>query len=97
MSCHQPLMKNIGTDTRHQPMLECIQCHSAEPNSMAECGSDCFACHPQEKIDKAGVPQHKVIRECRECHMQLRDTLFSLPVEGSSNMGAEPLKDFLLK
>ena len=72
MTCHPALLKTIQTDTRHKPMLTCIKCHSAETDAMAECGSDCFACHSVEKIEKTPVPEHKVIRGCRDCHMKLK-------------------------
>jgi hypothetical protein len=94
MTCHPALMKNINADIRHKPMLTCIKCHSANPNSMAECGSDCFACHPVEKIEKANIVEHKVIRECRDCHMKMKVQLKidALP-QGQSSMPT--LRDFL--
>jgi hypothetical protein len=94
MTCHPNLMKNINTDMRHKPMLTCINCHSANPNSMAECGSDCFACHPVEKIEKANITEHKVIRECRDCHMKMkvRIDINTIP-QGQSSMPT--LRDFL--
>lgn len=63
---------------------------------MAECGSDCFACHPIEKIEKTPVEAHKVIRECRDCHMQMKEALFGVkPEPGQSQQ--PPLKEFLLQ
>ncbi len=95
MTCHQALMPTIDQDSRHKPMLGCIDCHSANPNSMAECGSDCFACHSIEKIEQANVGQHHVIRQCRDCHMKMKEELFSIPLnQGQSSQG--PLKEFLL-
>lgn len=79
---------------RHKPMLTCIKCHSADPNKMADCGSDCFACHSAEKIEKANITEHKVIRGCRDCHMKMkvRLTIDTLP-QGQSVMPT--LRDFL--
>lgn len=56
-------------------MKTCIKCHSANPAKMADCGSDCFACHPIAKIEGSHVAEHAVIRECRDCHMKLKTTL----------------------
>ncbi len=95
MSCHQTLMKNIDKDTHHKPMMDCIQCHSANPESMAECGADCFACHSIDKIEKPGIKEHNVIRQCRDCHMKMKEDIFSLPM-GSDQHSMKPLKDFLL-
>lgn len=75
MSCHPALLKAIDTDLRHKPMTTCIKCHAANPEKMADCGSDCFACHPVAKIEGARVAEHAVIRECRECHMKLKTSL----------------------
>lgn len=75
MTCHPVLLKNIDADKRHKPMMTCIKCHSANPAKMAECGSDCFACHPVAKIEGSRVAEHAVIRECRECHMKLKTSL----------------------
>lgn len=96
LSCHPNLVPTIEQDSRHKPMLGCIECHSANPDSMAECGSDCFACHPIEKIEKTPVEAHKVIRECRDCHLQLKEALLDVapPVEQSRQ---QPLKEFLLQ
>lgn len=94
MSCHPALLKTIDTDLRHKPMLSCIKCHSPDPAKMADCGSDCFACHSMEKIDRANVSEHTVIRECRDCHMKMKIQLDvnTLP-KGQSVMPT--LRDFL--
>ncbi|MBN2895745.1 MAG: hypothetical protein JXK05_07635 [Campylobacterales bacterium] len=78
LTCHPNLIPTIQTDLRHKPMLGCIECHSADPDSMAECGSDCFGCHKIEKIESVGVAQHAVIRECRDCHLQMQEAAFTL-------------------
>ncbi|MEA3372229.1 MAG: hypothetical protein U9Q62_00935 [Campylobacterota bacterium] len=95
LTCHPNLVPTIHEDERHKPMLGCIECHTADPNSMAECGSDCFSCHPVEKIEQPGIEQHNVIRECRDCHLQLKNEMFGTqPTPGQSH--AKPLKEFLL-
>ncbi len=96
LTCHPNLVPTIETDLRHKPMTGCIACHSADPDSMADCGSDCFACHPVEKIEKVPVEAHRVIRGCRDCHMELKEALFgSRPETGQSRV--KPLKEFLLQ
>lgn len=96
LTCHPNLVPTIEKDSRHKPMLGCIECHSADPNSMAECGSDCFACHPIEKIEGVPVNAHKVIRGCRDCHMQLKEEVFGVkPDTGQSRQA--PLKEFLFQ
>jgi hypothetical protein len=86
----------INEDERHKPMLTCINCHSADPNSMAECGDDCFSCHPMSKINDANVREHDVIQKCRDCHVGEKEKLFDI-----SNMPnqshPDTLKDFLTK
>ena len=95
LTCHPALLPTINEDERHKPMLGCIECHTADLNSMAECGSDCFSCHPIEKIEKPGIKQHKVIRECRDCHLQLKKEMFGFSLDpGQSH--EKPLKEFLL-
>ncbi len=62
---------------------------------MAECGSDCFSCHPVEKIEAADVKEHAVIRECRDCHLELQKKLISIePKVGQSR--PKTLKAFIL-
>lgn len=92
LTCHPKLVPTINEDVRHKSMLTCIKCHPADPQKMADCGSDCFACHSVEKIEKPNIAEHKVIRGCRDCHMKLKEELFSAPVEQSRE---QPLKDFL--
>lgn len=95
LTCHPSLLPTIGSDERHKPMLTCIECHSANPDSMAECGSDCFACHPVEKIEKVNLKEHMLIRQCRDCHLQLKNELFSVqPDDGQSHK--KSLKEYLL-
>jgi hypothetical protein len=61
---------------------------------MAECGDDCFSCHPMSKINKANVREHDVIQECRDCHVGADEKIFdsSIPFDQSKK---ESLKDFL--
>ncbi len=92
LTCHPKLLPTIGTDTRHKPMLTCINCHSANPQKMADCGSDCFACHSIEKIEKPNVKEHGVIRGCRDCHVKLKQELLTPPLQQSHE---QPLRDFL--
>jgi len=94
LTCHPKLVPTIETDVRHKPMLTCIKCHSADADSMAECGSECFACHPVEKIEKVDVEEHKVIRGCRDCHVKLKEMVSDIaaPKDQSVHM---PLKDML--
>ncbi len=96
LTCHPKLIPTINEDLRHKPMLTCINCHSADPNSMAECGSDCFGCHPVEKIEKADVKEHDIIRTCRDCHLEMENE--ALDITGISGQSTQkPLKDFLLQ
>lgn len=95
LTCHPALLPAINSDDRHKPMLTCIECHSADPDSMAECGSDCFSCHSVEKIEKVNVKEHRVIRECRDCHLQLKKELFSVHPGGGQSHG-KFLKEYLL-
>jgi len=75
-------------------MLTCIECHKPDSNAMADCGSDCFACHPISKITQVGVKEHDVIIECRNCHMEIDKKLdLDLPAQQSQS---ETLKEFLL-
>lgn len=75
-------------------MTMCIKCHSADPAKMADCGSDCFACHPVAKIEGVRVAEHAVIRECRDCHMKLKVNLdLQSAPKGQSVMPT--LRDFL--
>lgn len=95
LSCHPKLVKTIDTDARHKPMLTCINCHSANPNKMADCGADCFACHSMKKIYAAKVKEHDVIQSCRECHMNAADKLFNMS-KSLNQSNDESLKNFLL-
>ena len=95
LSCHPALAKTILTDKRHTPMLTCIKCHQDDGGDSA-CGEDCFACHDIKKIDQAGVEEHKVIAECRACHIELKEKLFALP--GSNNFeNSNSLKEDIFK
>jgi len=97
LTCHPALVPTINEDLRHKPMLTCINCHSADPNSMAECGSDCFGCHPMEKINKPHIKEHDVIQGCRDCHMEMKRVLTELPTAPTGQSYVEPpLKEFLL-
>lgn len=95
LTCHPALVPTIKEDTRHKAMLTCINCHSADPNSMAECGSDCFECHSMAKINKPNIREHDVIQDCRDCHMKMADELKSLNLTPSQSFTKEPLKDML--
>ena len=96
LTCHPKLIPTINEDLRHKPMLTCINCHSADPNSMAECGSDCFGCHRVEKIEKVDVKEHDIIRTCRDCHLEMENE--ALDITGISGQSTQkPLKDFLLQ
>lgn len=96
MSCHPKLVPTINEDERHKPMLTCINCHSADPNKMADCGADCFACHSMTKIYEANVKEHDVIQSCRDCHVKAKEKLFD--TSNSFNQSqVESMKDFLLK
>ena len=94
MTCHPKLLKTIDTDMRHKSMLTCIKCHSPNPAKMADCGSDCFACHKVEKIEGKGIEEHKVIRECRDCHMKMK-TSIGLDTIPKGQSTAPTLRDFL--
>jgi hypothetical protein len=94
MTCHPALLKNIDSDMWHKPMTMCIKCHTANPEKMADCGSDCFACHPVAKIEAVRVPEHAVIRECRDCHMKLKVSLKIDTLPQGQSM-KPTLRDFL--
>ena len=96
LTCHPKLVPTINEDERHKPMLTCINCHSADPNSMAECGDDCFSCHPMEKINKANVREHDVIQACRDCHVGEKEKLFDIS-KPADQSHVDSLKDFLIK
>jgi len=96
LTCHPKLVPTINTDLRHKPMLTCINCHSADPNSMAECGDDCFSCHPMEKINKANVREHDVIQACRDCHVGEKEKLFDIS-QSLDQSHTDTLKGFLIK
>ena len=90
-SCHPSLLKNIDNDNRHIQMKGCINCHRADPESMAECGADCYSCHSVEKMEKQ-VKEHAVIRACRDCHMKLKEELLS---GAKTQSKQKSIKDFL--
>lgn len=94
LTCHPKLVPTIDTDLRHKPMLGCIECHSAEPNSMAECGDDCFSCHPMAKINAANVAQHDVIQTCVDCHVNADKALLDISNTYDQSQTAS-LKSFL--
>lgn len=76
-------------------MLGCIECHSADPNSMAECGSDCFGCHSMQKINAADVRAHDVIQGCRDCHVGAKEELFDISLPQDQSREENTLKEFL--
>lgn len=94
MSCHPKLEKTIQFDLKHKPMLTCVKCHSPDSNKMAECGSDCFSCHSQAKLDKNNIKEHIIIRECRDCHMKMKNDL-KLGISFGSSSQDSTLRDFL--
>lgn len=96
LSCHPKLIATIEQDLRHKPMLTCINCHSANPDSMAECGSDCFGCHPMAKIYATKIPEHDVIQSCRDCHVGAIEKLFDTSKTFDQSKD-ESLKEFLLR
>ncbi len=75
-------------------MTTCIKCHTANPAKMAECGSDCFACHPVAKIEGAHIAEHAAIHECRDCHMKLKAAL-NLDTRPTGQSVQPTLRDFL--
>jgi len=95
LTCHPKLVPTIEQDPRHKPMLTCINCHGADPNAMAECGSECFECHPVDKIEKAGVKEHEVIRGCRDCHVKIKEMVSNIATPKDQST-LPPLKDLLL-
>ncbi len=95
LTCHPALLPTIHEDKRHEPMLHCIKCHSAESDAMAECGSDCFACHSVEKIEKVDVPEHRVIRGCRDCHIRLKEAVSDIGIPKDQST-VKPLRELLL-
>lgn len=95
LTCHPKLIPTINEDLRHKPMLTCINCHSANPDSMAECGDDCFSCHSITKINAVNVREHDVIQECRDCHVGADEKLFDTS-NTFDQSNSETLKDFLV-
>lgn len=95
LTCHPVLVPTINEDLRHKPMITCINCHTAEPNSMAECGDDCFSCHPMAKINAANKREHDVIIKCIECHVNAKEKMFDA-TESFDQSKSGSLKDFLL-
>jgi len=95
LTCHPKLVPTIHEDLRHKPMLGCIECHSADPNSMAECGSDCFGCHSMQKINAANVRAHDVIQGCRDCHVGAQEKLFDISLPQNQSTKEDTLKEFL--
>jgi hypothetical protein len=64
-------------------MLLCSKCH-LETGSADQCGADCFECHVAESIS-TDVEEHRVIDECRECHLKKvlqRDSFSPFTEEG---------------
>jgi hypothetical protein len=96
MSCHPKLLDGIDTDERHKPMLGCIKCHAPNPEKMAQCGNDCFACHSMVKIYEADVDEHDVIQGCRDCHVGAVEKMFDA-TKSFNQSTSESLKDFLVK
>jgi hypothetical protein len=96
MSCHPKLVPTIDKDLRHKPMLTCINCHLADPNKMADCGADCFGCHPMSKIYKAKVKEHEIIQECRDCHVGVKEKLFDAATSFDQS-SRDTLKDYIIR
>ena len=96
LTCHPKLVPTINEDLRHKPMLTCINCHSANPEKMGDCGADCFACHSMTKINAANVREHDVIQGCRDCHVGADEKIFDISKSFNQSQN-EALKDFLLK
>ena len=96
LTCHPKLVPTINEDLRHKPMLTCINCHSEEPNAMAECGDQCFSCHKASDIYKTKVKEHDVIQSCIDCHEADNEKLFDNSTSFNQSK-KESLKDFLIK
>ncbi|MBU0720767.1 hypothetical protein KJ877_05450 [bacterium] len=96
LTCHPKLVPTINEDERHKPMLTCINCHSADPLKMADCGADCFACHSMKKIHAANVREHDVIQGCRDCHVGVDEKLLDISTSFTQS-NSDSLKDYLLK
>ena len=95
-TCHPNLLEGIEKDLRHLPMKKCINCHLANPESMSECGPDCFECHSKDKMEEGSVEEHKVIASCRECHMKEKFMDMSKMIEEKNNKDFQgTLKDYL--
>ncbi len=92
LSCHPKLQATILGDPRHEPMLGCINCHREETSGVDACGKDCFTCHPADKISQT-IVEHRVIPQCRECHLKIVAPMDIAPVEPSSTQ----LKSFIFQ
>lgn len=77
MSCH-PVLKESIKEKHHEVLTSCISCHTKTPETMAECGGDCFACHSQNKLIKSDRIEHKNLSSCKKCHINKED-IFKVP------------------
>jgi hypothetical protein len=90
MACH-PILKESIKEKHHQILTSCIACHTKTPDTMSECGGDCFSCHSQNKLIESNRVEHQSLASCKECHINKED-LFKNP---SINNSGSTLIDLL--
>jgi hypothetical protein len=91
MACH-PILKESIKEKHHKVLTTCISCHTKTPNTMVECGGDCFSCHSQNKLIESNRIEHKNLATCKECHINKED-LFRTPSMNSSSSLVDLLKN----
>lgn len=85
MQCHPTLKKSIE-EKHHQILTSCIKCHIKTPDTMTECGGDCFSCHSQNKLIQSNRKEHQNLSTCKECHINKEDIFKSPGINNSSNL-----------
>jgi len=79
--CHPKLVKEDGKlDKDHAILVTCKTCHTQEEMEKIDmgsgCGQDCWDCHDIKKVTASGVPQHKNLQTCIDCHVTLDKSMF---------------------
>jgi formate-dependent nitrite reductase cytochrome c552 subunit len=79
--CHPKLVKEDGKlDKDHAILVTCKTCHTQEEMEKIDmgsgCGQDCWDCHDIKKVTASGVPQHKNLQTCIDCHVTIDKSMF---------------------
>ena len=85
MACHPILEKSIK-EKHHQILTTCISCHTKTPNTMTQCGGDCFSCHSQNKLIDSKRIEHQNLSSCKSCHINKEDLFNSPSINTNSNL-----------